>query len=65
MQRQNRDVVVHPSGEQPEVDVWSPPADTFAGRVHVEWDGQAPVTPMGQLPVFIDSLKRAQLFDAG
>jgi hypothetical protein len=34
-------------------------ADTFAGRVHVEWDATAPVTPFGQLPFFIDYLKQA------
>jgi hypothetical protein len=39
-------------------------ADTFAGRVHVEWDATAPVTPFGQLPLFIDYLKQAGLFDA-
>ncbi len=65
MEQQNWDVMVHPLGEQPEVDVWSATGDTFAGRVHGERDGQAPVTPMGQLPVFIGSLKQAQLFDAG
>ena len=27
--------------------------DTFGGRVHVEWDPQAAVTPLGQLPFFI------------
>ena len=27
--------------------------DTFAGRIHVEWDPDAAVTPMGQLPFFI------------
>jgi hypothetical protein len=37
--------------------------DTFAGRVHVEWDGTAPVTLFGQLPFFIDYLKQADLFD--
>jgi hypothetical protein len=26
------------------------PVDTFAGRIHVEWDPAAAVTPMGQLP---------------
>jgi hypothetical protein len=39
-------------------------ADTFAGRVHVEWDETAPVTPLGQLAFFIDYLKQAGLFDA-
>jgi hypothetical protein len=26
-------------------------ADTFAGRIHVEWDSSAPVTPFGQMPI--------------
>ena len=38
-------------------------ADTFAGRVHVEWDSSAPVTPLGQLPFFIEYLKQGGLFD--
>jgi len=38
-------------------------ADTFAGRVHVEWDGGAAVTPLGQLPFFIEYLKQGGLFD--
>src|SRR6267143_651108 len=38
-------------------------ADTFAGRIHVEWDGGAPVTPLGQLPFFIEYLKQGGLFD--
>ncbi|HTW70515.1 MAG TPA: hypothetical protein VME47_11545, partial [Acetobacteraceae bacterium] len=46
--------VVHPAGEQPPVDMWSATADTFAGRVHVEWDATAPIRPFGQLPFFID-----------
>jgi hypothetical protein len=64
MEGQRQDVAVHPSGEQPPVDAWSATADTFAGRVHVEWDDQAPVTPLGQMPFFIDYLKQAGVFDA-
>lgn len=37
--------------------------DTPGGRVHVEWDPQAPVTPMGQLVFFTQFLKTADLFD--
>ncbi len=37
--------------------------DTFGGRIHVEWDPQAAVTPLGQLPFFIEFLKVAELFD--
>src|ERR1700681_2554539 len=39
-------------------------ADTFGGRVHVEWDGDAAVTPLGQLPFFIEYLKQGGLFDS-
>ena len=51
----------HPLGEQPEVEGWS--AVAFAGRVHIEWDTTAPVTPLGQLPFFIEYLKQGGLFD--
>lgn len=37
--------------------------DTFGGRVHVEWDPQAAVTPLGQLPFFIEFLKVGGLFE--
>ena len=40
-------------------------ADTFAGRVHVEWEAgeRAAMTPLGQLPFFIEYLKHGGLFD--
>lgn len=38
--------------------------DTYAGKVHVEWDPDAAVTPLGQLPFFIEFLKVSGLFDA-
>ena len=63
MSTEQRCLAVHPAGEQPEVAPHSAIADTFAGRVHVEWDAAAPVTPFGQLPFFIDYLKQAGLFD--
>ena len=50
--------VVPIKGEGPPI-----PLDTYGGRVHVEWDPQAAVTPMGQLPFFIDFLKTADLFE--
>src|ERR1700747_1962651 len=56
-------LVVHPEGEPPEVEAWSAIADTYAGRVHVEWDAAATVTPFGQLPFFIEFLKQGGLFD--
>jgi hypothetical protein len=37
--------------------------ETFGGRIHVEWDPQAAVTPLGQLTFFIDFLKTAELFE--
>src|ERR1700760_563538 len=64
MQTQNQSIIAHLMGEQPVVEDYSAIADTFAGRIHVEWDATAPVTPFGQLPFFIDYLKQAGLFDA-
>jgi len=55
-----------PMGEQPLVaGVSAGPvvADTFAGRIHVKWDNSAQVTPLGQLPFFIEYLKQGGLFD--
>ena len=37
--------------------------DTYDGQVHVEWNPQAAVTPLGQLPFFIEFLKLGHLFD--
>lgn len=37
--------------------------ETFNGVVHLEWDAQAPVTPFGQLPFFIDFLKTSHLYE--
>lgn len=37
--------------------------DTFGGVIHVEWDPYQPVTPLGQLPFFIQFLKTANLFE--
>lgn len=37
--------------------------DTFGGKVHVEWDPAAAVTPLGQLPFFIEFLKVSGLFE--
>jgi hypothetical protein len=58
---------LHPTGECPELKKITEksqfPVDTYAGRVHVEWDPQAAVTPLGQLPFFIEFLKTTKLFD--
>ncbi|MGH8612992.1 MAG: hypothetical protein ACREYF_13475 [Gammaproteobacteria bacterium] len=37
--------------------------DTFGGRIHVEWDPQAAVTPLGQLPFFIEFLPVGGLYE--
>ncbi len=39
------------------------PVDTFGGRVHVKWDAQASLTPLGQLAFFIEFLKTGGLFN--
>lgn len=38
-------------------------ADTFDGKIHIEWDPQAQVTPLGQLPFFIQFLKVGHVFE--
>ena len=64
MKRNARSGRHHLEGLQPEGEVAAAtPVDTFAGRVHVEWDTTAPVTPLGQLPFFIEFLKQGGLFD--
>ena len=40
-------------------------AETFAGRVHLEWEPAAPVTTMGQLAFFIEYLKEGVCLMAG
>ena len=37
--------------------------ETFGGRVHVEWDLESSVTPLGQLAFFIEFLKMGDLLD--
>lgn len=37
--------------------------DTYKGIVHIEWDPQVPVTPLGQLPFFIEFLKVSSLYN--
>jgi len=58
----------HRSGEQSLVVEEGLPAgvelDSFDGPVRVEWDHEAAMTPLGQLPFFVDFLKTAGLFDA-
>ncbi|MFB1487548.1 MULTISPECIES: hypothetical protein [unclassified Thiocapsa] len=58
----------HPQGEPETTALLGMPArlrvDTFGGRVHVEWDAQAAVTPLGQLPFFTDFLRPSGRFEA-
>ena len=37
--------------------------DTFGGRIHVEWDPATAVTPLGQLPFFIEFLNVSGVFN--
>ena len=41
----------------------SVPVDSFAGKVQVRWTAEEAVTPLGQLPLFLDFLRQANLFD--
>ena len=57
----------HPEGEQV-LAVKNPlseaiEVDTYAGKVEIEWDQNASVTPIGQLPFFIQFLKLGGRFD--
>src|SRR3954463_14952943 len=54
--------LAHPLGEQSEREAAGPSVvlDTFAGRVHVEWQPAAPVTALGQLPFFVEFLKHVR-----
>ena len=58
---------IHPKGEPTELSKQLKPAsieiDTFEGKVHVEWEPGASVTPMGQLPFFIQFLKTGCRFE--
>src|SRR5215472_12100790 len=59
-------LAVHPTGEQPAVELADEEpvvAETFAGRVDLEWEPAAPVTTMGQLAFFIEYLTQGGLFD--
>lgn len=56
----------HPAGESnlpakiEKTELWE--VDTFDGKLHVEWDPNASVTPIGQLPFFIQYLKLGHRF---
>ena len=59
--------MTHPIGERNLVEQTAPKKpmalDSFGGRVHARWSPDEAVTPLGQLPFFIDFLKQADLFD--
>jgi len=58
---------VHPLGEGNELVLGAGDSsifvDTYGGRVHVEWDREGAMTPLGQLAFFVDFLKAAELFE--
>ena len=59
--------VIHPKGELkiPEKNALAAAieVETYAGKIHVEWDPTAAVTPIGQLAYFIEFLKLGHRFD--
>ena len=57
--------LAHPPGEQPPVEPTPAgpiPVDTYAGRIEVDWEPDAAVATLGQLPFFIGYLKPGGLF---
>ena len=66
---QNNDVVgFHPSGEGVAEGIvaaeGSVELDTYAGKVHVQWEPDGAVSALGQMIFFIQFLKAAGLFDS-
>lgn len=63
----NEEKRLHPKGETKpapnEVKIDHIATETYDGKIHVEWDPTAAVTPIGQLPFFIQFLKVGSLFD--
>jgi hypothetical protein len=59
-----KDLIIHPMDEGKKgalLPVSGPvTVDTFGGRVHVEWNAQAAVTPLGQLPFFTEYLRASE-----
>jgi len=57
---------LHPKGEGELKSSKSPrrlAVETFGGKIQVEWDSESKVTPLGQLPFFIQFLKETQLYE--
>ncbi len=67
MSTSGRDLLAHPLGDAATVEDAGEErclaVETFKGRVHVEWDPDAAVTPLGQLAFFVEYLKQGGLFD--
>jgi hypothetical protein len=63
-----QELKAHPVGETESgglVPVLEPvTVETFGGRIHVEWNSQAAVTPLGQLPFFIEFLHISGLYES-
>lgn len=57
------EVSTHPVGEKNLAYNSDYELDTFGGKLHVEWDETAQVTPLGQLSFFIQYMKLGNLFD--
>ncbi len=61
------DFLAHPMGDSVTVEDAGEErclaVETFRGRVHVEWDPEGAVTPLGQLAFFVEYLKQGGLFD--
>jgi hypothetical protein len=63
MKPENHQLSVHPKGKSNLGGSQAVVVETFGGLIHVEWDPQAAVTPLGQISFFIEFLKTADLFD--
>jgi hypothetical protein len=63
MNRDKTEITIHPKGESEMKETTKVELDTFGGKLHIEWDPQAAVTPMGQLSFFVEYLKTAELLD--
>ena len=63
-----QEILPHPTGEtnsQGLVPLNQPVTlETFGGRIHVEWSPDAAVTPLGQLPFFIEFLHVSGLYES-
>ena len=54
---------VHPEGERNLAQKTDYELDTYNGKLHVAWDEDAQVTPLGQLSFFIQYMKMGNLFE--